>query len=359
MKSAVYAVFLVLGSVFCRPAFAADTPLKVGAVLYLTNYDYSNVAVEFKHGLELAAADIGAPVELFIEDDQGVTKNTATATQKLININHVNVVFYAEYVQVQVGAPIASRAGAPSMVIWESSPEIESLGEHVFGLGLWQPSAGSMPAKYAAEKLHAKTAALIYDLSPWSANVAKYFTGEFKKAGGRIVLEDTYPKGETDFRSSIAKLKNLDADVVFAPVSEHPVAFFKQLRQAKFDRPVLSSDQISREFIEAAGGALEGVVFSNADDRLNPKLEKLRADYEARFGAAPSNIHLVGLAYDAMMVVETAWIKRGQMTLNAALAAHGNFDGVLGSIQLNESRTFRRPEVIYVVKDGKAEHSDP
>lgn len=353
-----YSLFFGLYCLFFSLSLFAEEapPLKIGAILYLTGTEYSNVASEFKRGLELGIDEEKGPVELIIEDDHALPKNSATAARKLLDVDKVDVIFVSEYIQARVVGPLAKRANTPMVVIWESSPEIETINEYSFGIGLWTPSAGGMPAQHAIHTLKAKTASLIYDVTAWSTTVAKYFKEEFTRLGGTILLEEALPRGQSDFRSSLLKMKEKNADVLFAPVNDYPVAFFKQLKQMGYNRPVLSSDQISQEFIDNANGAMENIFFSNADDRMNPKLNILEKQYQRKYKTTPGNIHFVGLAHDAFRIVSSAWKKNNGEKLREELLATKDFPGLFGPVTINKGGTFARPEVMYIVKNGKQEH---
>lgn len=357
-RQSIYLLICILSLVAGESLSAAPTSskvLKAGAVLYLTQSDYANVAKEFKRGLELAVSDSDIDIELIIEDDEGQNSKAVTATQKLIAVDKVDLLLFSEYVQVQAAGPLAQRAKIPTLVYWESSPEIQNVGDHIFGIGLWTPSAGGAPARFAIQELGAKTASLIYDVSSWSDNVSKYFKREFTRLGGKIVLEETLPKGASDFRTSIARMKQKKSDVLFAPASEHPAAFFKQLKVIGYEKPVLSSDQISQEFIDAANGSLEGVYFSNADEEFGTGSESLIKKYKRVYDEAPGSLYFVALAYDALCFAVKAWKEKEDRSYKAALRNLKDFKGVLGPIVINQNNSFPREEVIYLVRDGKAE----
>lgn len=339
----------------CSVVFAETLPkLKAGAALPLTNNDYASVGHEFQRGFELALDELGDRIDLKIEDDQGQSKMTVSAVQKLINVDRIDILFLAEYMQVQPSGPIAERSKVPTVVFWESSPEIESTGAYTFGIGLWQPSAGQVPARYAFDELKGRKAAIIYDSTPWSDTVVKYFKREFLARGGAIVFESALLRGEVDFRSEIAKLKATDTDFVFAPISEHPATFFQQLKTAGYRKPVLSSDQISDELISAAQGGFEGVLFSNVDNTISPALSDLTKKYVRKFESKPKNIVTVALSYDALRYAWHEWDTRGSKTLYEALKSCDHFSGTLGRICVNGSRSSPREEVMFQVRNGKA-----
>lgn len=337
---------------------APGGPLDIGVVLYLSNNDYSSVALDFRRGIELAASRSEIPVRLHVEDDQLQSRLTVSAVQKLVNVDRVDVVFLNEYVQANAAAPVALQAGIPVVAMWESSPEIEKIGTNIFGLGLWVINAGAVPAQFAYKRLGARRAGLIYDMAVWSESVAKYFKNEFISLGGSITFEETLPQGASDFRAAVLKAKTKDIDVLFAPINDHPAVFFKQLKQSGFSLPVLTSDELSREFIEAAGEAVEGVYCSNAEDRFGEDFEALGRQYRETFGDDAGNLYYVALAYDAGNVVIEAWKNRGSQSLAKYLYTHPHYSGVLGPIDINERGSAPRGEVMYVVRNGKLVHAD-
>ena len=331
-------------------------PFRIGTVLYLSNSDYANIAKDFRRGIELAVDSADIPIKLFIEDDQGQNRLTLTATQKLINIDKVDVLLFAEYLQIQVTGPLAMRHSVPIITFWESGPEIEKIGKYSFGTGLWAPSSGELPARFAFNKLNARKIAIIYDRAAWSENVVKYFKKEFLALGGEIVMEEVLDKYESDFRSSITKLKAKKADALFAPINTHPAHFFQQLKELNYTKPAISSDQISQEFIDAAHGGMEGLYFSNADDRLTPDLSSLVKAYQKKYMELPGSEFFVGLAHDATKFAIQAWSNKKKNSLRDTLYSLGTVNGVLGPININSNGSSPRDEVMYVVKNGKPKH---
>jgi branched-chain amino acid transport system substrate-binding protein len=329
--------------------------LRIGAVLSLTNNDYTNVEQEFKRGIELAVEDSSVPIALYIEDDNLNYKTSVTATQKLVNVDKVDAIIFAETAQVHTAGPVAKETGVPAIIVWESSPTIEAMGKGFFGIGMWQPNAGQVPASFAYEHLQGKSAIIIYDQNIWAENVAMWFKEEFERKGGKVVLIEAVPDDMTDFRGTIAKVRNTQADILFAPLGFHPDAFFKQLKESGgFNGYIVSSDQVGQEFIDAANGGMENLYFSNADDTTTPALESLRAKYVKKYGEEPNNLNWVALGYDGILLITKAQETKGEQSLVDAIYDAGSFPGVLGNITLNEQGSFRRPEVMYVVKNNTA-----
>jgi branched-chain amino acid transport system substrate-binding protein len=349
-------IFLLLILLSACTAEKTST-LRVGAVLSLTNNDYANVEQEFKRGIELGVEESPVPIELYIEDDNLNYKNSVTATQKLVNIDRVDAIIFAETAQVHTAGPVAKEANIPSVIIWESSPVIEEMGTGFFGVGMWQPNAGEVPADFAYNKLQAKTASVVHDQNIWAENVAKWFIAEFERKGGKVTIVEAVPDDMTDFRGTIAKVKATKADVLFVPLGFNPDVFFKQLKESGgFKGEIMSSDGIGQEFIDAASGGMEGMYFSNADDSLSPSLMVLQEKYKKKYGEEPNNIQWVALGYDGILLIAHADQVKGDSSLSDAIAQTKEFPGAMGNITINEQGSFRRPEIMYMVKDNTAVH---
>jgi len=338
----------------CGADEAIDRSLTIGAPLFLTGNEYVRVAQEFQRGLELAVENADIPVNLLVEDTGLDMKKSVTVVRKFIDIDNVDALLLSYSDEVKAVGPIVETNKIPTVAYWESSPKIEGVGEYFFGIGLWQPYAGGLPAEFAWNELGARTAVVIYDQNEWAEAVARFFVKKFESLGGEVILQEVVLNETKDFRTPILRLINSDADVLFAPIGYHPVPFFRQLKEMDFKKPVLSSDGISSEIIEASSGAMNGVYFSNADDSMNPELEMLKKRYLEKFGEEASSIHQVALSHDALLLVVDAWKRSEGIGLCDAIYETENFKAALDSITINENRSFKREEVMFKIEDGMA-----
>jgi ABC-type branched-subunit amino acid transport system substrate-binding protein len=122
---------------------------------------------------------------------------------------------------------------------------------------------------------------------------ADTFTAAAEKAGKEVVLTQFAPLNTTDFGSYITKLKDSDADALFAvEYGADGVAFVKQATQ--FDLPskfqsILGFNMVSEPLFPALGDSVKGFYNNvgydvNGDNELN---KKFVADYEAKYDAKP------------------------------------------------------------------------
>ncbi len=85
-----------------------------------------------------------------------------------------------------------------------------------------------------------------------------------------------------------------------------------------------------------------------------PATQKFVADYKGRYNSAPDAIG--ALAYDAMKVLADA-IRRAGTTegtkLRDAIAQTSGFQGVTGTISINNERNAVKPAVVFELQNGK------
>jgi hypothetical protein len=111
------------------------------------------------------------------------------------------------------------------------------------------------------------------------------------------------------------------------------------------------------QLFQLGGESLNGSYMANhySVDDPAPATQKFVNNYKSRYnGTAPDAIG--ALAYDAMLVLADA-IKRAGTTdgakLRDAIAQTQNFQGVTGSISINNERNAVKPAVVFELQNGK------
>ncbi|NDC38330.1 MAG: amino acid ABC transporter substrate-binding protein, partial [Proteobacteria bacterium] len=240
-------------------------PLRIGALLHLTG-EFAVQGVAFRQGAELAADEVntaggvnGRKIEVVFEDTQYKPILSNSGAKKLSQIDKVAAVLISTATEAKAAGSVLQRDSLPGIVLWDSSPEIEALGEYMFGIGPWAPSSGARSAEFAWNTLKAKRAAVIYSNTEWSQYVAKFFESRMKELGGTIVRHYSLNPEENDFRTVLAKVSESKPDVLYAPIDGNIVAFFEQVQQRKVTIPIITSDIITDEYLETSPKSFEGV----------------------------------------------------------------------------------------------------
>ena len=327
----------------------------------------SNFGQSTKAGVEMAADEInkagginGRQIKILSEDDEGRPEKAATVVTKLINQDRV-VALLGEVASgnTLAAAPKAQAAQVPMISPSSTNPAVTQVGDYISRVCFIDPFQGSVMAKFAANTLKAKKAAIMLDFnSPYSRGLQEFFEASFKKLGGEIVDKQSYTQGDRDYKGQLTAIRSKNPDVIYVPGYYGEVGVIaKQAKQLDIKAPLLGGDGWdSVQLWDLGGDALNGDFISNhySVDDPSPAIQKFVADYKARNGNVPDA--LAALGYDAMKVLADA-IKRAGTTegpkLKDAINATKDFAGVTGTISLDAERNAVKPAVVLKLQDRK------
>ncbi len=342
--------------------------IKVGVYGDLTGQT-SSFGQSTKNGAQMAADEInaagginGRKIQVVIEDDQGEPGKAATVVAKLINQDQVRALIGEVASSNSIAAaPNAQDAKVPMISPSSTNPKVTQIGDYIFRVCFIDPFQGEVMAKFAANTLKAKRAAILFDSnSDYSKGLIQFFKASFHdKLGGQIVAEQAYAQRDRDFTGQLTQIRSANPDVIYVPGYYQEVGVIaKQAKQLGINAPLLGGDGWdSPQLWDLGGDALNGDFISNhySVDDPSPVIQDFVKRYKAKYnGVAPDA--LAALAYDAMMVLADA-IKRAGGTesekLRDAIAATNGFKGITGSITLDKDRNAVKPAVVLELRDHK------
>jgi branched-chain amino acid transport system substrate-binding protein len=313
-----------------------------------------------KNGIQLAFEEInaaggvnGKKLEMVFEDDQGTPEKAKTVISKLINQDKV-VAVLGEVASSNslAAAPVAQEAHIPMISPSSTNPKVTEVGDYISRVCFIDPFQGSVMAKFAANTLKAKTAAILGDnSSDYSKGLTQFFKEEFTKLGGTVINEKTYAQKDQDFKAQLTQMRDQKPDVIYVPGYYGEVGIIaKQARELGMNQPLLGGDGWdSPELWKLGGISLKPAYISNhySADNPAPEIQNFVKAYTAKFSVAPDS--LAALAYDSAKVLADA-IKRAGGTdsakLKDAINATKEFPGVTGKITLDSSRNAVKPAVV-------------
>jgi len=303
----------------------------------------------------------GRQIQLVIEDDQGEPGKAATVVAKLINQDQVRALIGEVASSNSIAAaPNAQEAKVPMISPSSTNPKVTQIGDYIFRVCFIDPFQGEVMAKFAANSLKAKKAAILFDSnSDYSKGLVQFFKQAFTGLGGEIVTEKAYAQRDRDFTGQLTAIRDLNPDVIYVPGYYQEVGVIaKQTKQLGIKAPLLGGDGWdSPQLWDLGGDALNGDYISNhySVDDPSPAIQDFVKRYKAKYnGTAPDAIAALG--YDAMQVLADA-IKRAGGTecaaLRQAIAETANFKGITGVISINQERNAVKPAVVLELQNKK------
>ncbi len=355
---------------------ASASAIKV-ALIGNTTGDYAQYGIPVINGAKLyidqlnAAGGInGKQVEILEYDDKGdgleavnafnlAKEKGATAVIGSVLTGATLTLADATY---EIGMPqITASATAAGVTVMEDG----TVRSNVFRACFIDPFQGEKMAQYAAEKLGAKTAAILYESgSDYSEGLKDAFAAKAAELGITVVATEAFASGDKDFNAQMTKIAGQDPDVVFMPVyyGEAGLAI-TQGRQAGMTATVLGGDGFGGIKDYATAADLEGTVYCSGYAPGTESVAQFEKDYEAAYGVKVPNM-FAPLAYDAAMLMCTAIKAAEDKGLTAgsdeymaavveAMATSDGVKGITGSYSFDGSNNPIKDVAIIEVKDGE------
>lgn len=320
------------------------------------------------NGIRLAVEEInaagginGKPVRLITYDDKSDTKEAGSAVTRLITSDEVVAVLGEVASGMSLaGAPVCQEHGVPMITPSSTNPRVTMVGDMIFRVCFIDPFQGTVCAKFAKENQNATKVAVLYDqAAPYSTGLADEFAKAFKALGGTITTQQTYTAGDQDFTAQLTAIRSGDPDMIFIPGYYTDVGNIAiQARKLGIDVPLFGGDGWdSSKLAEIGGDAINGCFYSNhySHQDPNPRVQDFIAKYKAKYGSTPDG--LAALGYDAAMLLFEAMQRTESMegdALAAAIAGTDGFEGVTGTISIDDQRNAVKPAVILQMVDGQS-----
>ncbi|MGE7683250.1 ABC transporter substrate-binding protein [Peribacillus simplex] len=345
--------------------------IKIGVNLELSG-GVASYGQSIAEGLELATAEInkegidGKKIKLIKVDNKSEASEATSGAIKLTSQDQVAAIVGAatstnSIAQVQIAqdnkVPVISPSG--------TSPEItfskDKLNDYIFRTSFIDPFQGTVAANFASKEIKAKSAAIYIDsASDYSKGLAAAFKEQFEKNGGKIVAEEAYIAKDTDFRSTLTRLKSAKPDFIFLPgYYEEAGLIVKQARETGLDVPFMGGDGWdSPKLIEIAGAkALNNTFITNHYSSGDPdeKIQNFVSAFKAKYkDKSPDAFNALG--YDTGYFLADAIKRAGSADsekIKESLEKTADLELVTGTFTLDEKHNPIKSATILEFKEGK------
>jgi branched-chain amino acid transport system substrate-binding protein len=222
-KALIAGVMLIAPAIGVVPAAEPQPPIRIGAT-YAQTGSLAAPGQNQLHGVQLCVKHtndkggvLGRRLALLVEDDQSNGETAAALYERLITRDKVDVIIgpYSSPI-TEVMADVSERHRMPMVAAGAATTSIFKKGRK-FIFGIHSPSEVYLAGliELAASR-GLKIVAVIYEDTLLQQPIAQGAIELAKKRGLRVALAESYPKGTTDFRGILERVKTASPEVLVA-----------------------------------------------------------------------------------------------------------------------------------------------
>lgn len=322
-----------------------EDAIKIGAILPLTG-DASDYGIKSKNGIDLALEEInkqggvnGQQIKIIYEDDRLEPKEGLNAFNKLSNVDNVPCIIGP--ISSGVVLTIAPETNKKKIVIlstYASNYKITEAGDYIFRIYPSDALQGKTDSEFA-DSMGWKDGAILYINSDYGVGLKNVFKKRFQELGNKILIEEGFNQGDTDFRSQLEKIKRSHTSFIFMPGNAKEMALILvQAKQLGIKQKFIATDSFLESTVsEIAGNAAQGVYYSvpleNHDSTYQNFVKRFNAKYKINPGL------LEALGYDGMKILALAISKGGYSSegIKNALYSISGYKGATGDITFDKN----------------------
>jgi len=292
-------------------------------------------------GAELAAEEInstggvlGRQLSLKVEDTSESVSGakTVSAFRKLANIDDVRLIIGPSWAPGgQAILPMVKSSRellliSPSV----SLPEFAQSADHIFNMRASEELLSKGLARYAFKQGWTR-AAIFSSQQPAEMANGRTFEDEFSKLGGEVTIRLEPVPVSPDLRTLAARIIASKPEVVYLISYTNMAEAAKQLQTLGYRGPQVTLS-IDRARLEAAGGALEGVIVASFPGAA----DNFRESFVTRFGEEPGLSAEGG--YDAVYAIAKAAASANSLEVSKLKTELINleFEGASGRIKFDQ-----------------------
>jgi len=370
MLKTTHLVAAALAAIGLAGAAAAQSgpPIKIANVGELSGPG-ATVGTNFKNGADLAVAEInakggilGRKIEISHADTQSNPGAARAQVQKALDDNPYVLLGPGYSGSVKVTAPLVAQAEIANIMGGEAAELTQAGNKFVFRTSFGQQSSMPKIAKYMAEDVKAKTAAVVWVNNDFGKGGRDMVMKEFAARGVKVVADLSTEAGQADFAADAVKVKAANPDVVFIYLNEEESArILKELRRQDIKVPLVGETTLlGQKVIDLAGDAANGVRghVGLTTDAPVPAIQEFRKKFQDKFNYVPDHNGIKG--YLAVYMVKAATEKQGKVdakllpkTLHGLTITPAMEPGILMEVTIDENGDLDRQSFLGEVVAGK------
>jgi branched-chain amino acid transport system substrate-binding protein len=350
---------LVTALISFTMAASAAEPIRLGAIFGLTGV-MAPIAEESVQGLKLAFEQFlpkeigGRPIEVIYEDSSSKPDLAVQKAKKLVERDHVSLIF---------GPVHGGHAMATTGYLDQVKVPTLTLGTNTGGLILHRKWAwitgGALPqcsypvGIYTYEGLGYRTGTVLATDREVGHEFIEYFVMAFEGLGGKVIQQQWFPPGTTQFAPYVAKIEKADFLATWIGDADG-IAGFPTVRQMGIKMPIVQVNHggalLSPKAVRHIGDSVVGAITAGnyVSTLTTPRNKEYVQAYQKRYGVTPGTF--AGQGMGAAEVAVAALKRTGGDTTPEKLreSLMQPVDTVMGHIEFTKDRCGINP--IHIVQ---------
>jgi len=337
-----------------------DEPILLASALVISGPD-AQLGLDSQYGVEIAidfqGELLGHTVELQAEDELCSAEGGQAAAQKIVS--NPQIVAMVGTSCSGAGIPASQIVSAAGYAMVSPSNTSNKLTNPDIA---WNPGylrtahndniQGRAMAEFVYNELGLTKAAAIHDGDPYTEGLATVFSDVFQELGGTIVAFEAEDKNATNVEPLLTTVAAAGPEMIYFPTFTNLSALIAKTAQeieGLAGVVVLASadGSLSQDFLDAVGGAAEGMYHSGPDLSFGNELyDTFLATYLEKYGEEPPAVFHAH-AFDAANIIMAAIEKVakvggdgtlliGRQDLRDALYSTSNYDGITGTLTCDQ-----------------------
>lgn len=354
--------------VIASSGVSAQSTIKLANVLELSGA-IASAGTQYRNGVELAVKEINANGGVLGRRFEATTMDNQSnpGVAKAMASKAVDMEVFAVIGPTLSGAMVVSmnetrRAQIPNFT-GAAAAAITSQG-NPYVIRTNSTQAVTMPkvARYISDGLKAKTVDVVYINSDFGKGGRNEFLKAAKSLGLEVKADVSTDQAQLDFSSAVIKLKQSDADVLFAYTNEEESArLLKELRKQGYAKPIVGDTTlISQKVIELAGDAANGVLghVPLTVDAPQPAMQAFNRKYTEAYNLKSDHNGIQG--YMVPYIIKAVAEKTGKlesksfpMALKAMALRVKEYPGLLVDMRFDDNGDPDRVSYLVEIRDGR------
>ena len=322
--------------------------IKIGVINSMSGPE-APIGENITNGIKLAEEDLKkrgfSNLVIIWEDDTGKPQISMSAMEKLATRDNVSCVV-GPYTSACANA-VAKRAEqykVPLLVPAAAKEEITQQGlKYVFRMNAPADKYASSLIDQAIRLGAAKTIAFIYENTDFGTSTTQTAKTYAASKNIQVVADEPYPKNNSDYRPTLAKIKAKNPDLVFmVSYVADAILLMRQAKEVQLQPQAFlggGAGFTTTEFVKepAANGVISCTQWT--DDAKWPGAAEFGKRYKERFHKEPT--YHAACAYESMMIIGGQARANGgdRGKIREGLRA-GAWDGIMGNVKFTDYEKF-------------------